>query len=214
MISSLTWCNTTSLATICRASPRSTTDTPVRPTAGCLGNDVSGNLLQHHDQDRAARATVRMVLAYIPRPGRHRIRQRHEDERRTAVLRLHQWQQVSARSRRRRQDATASMPWLGEPDQLEPALQEILGIFTGRGEIKLDILNFTNLLNKKWATYDIDFRTHARWLISLGIDPATGKHVYSLPTNSAGNYAPGALKLKINSRNRAGRSSRTVRYTF
>ena len=93
--------------------------------------------------------------------------------------------------------------------------QEIPGIFTGRGEIKLDILNFTNLLNKKWGNvYDIDF-PYARTLANFsGIDPATGKYVYSLPTNSAGNYAPGALKLEDQFAQSRWSILVTVRYTF
>ncbi len=55
--------------------------------------------------------------------------------------------------------------------------QEVPGILAGRGETGLDILNFTNLLNKKWGNvYDIDF-PYARTLANFsGIDPVTGKY--------------------------------------
>lgn len=75
--------------------------------------------------------------------------------------------------------------------------QEIPGLFKGnKGEIKFDIYNFTNLLNKKWGNiYDVDF-PYARTLANFaGIDQATGKYVYSLPTSN-GNYAPGNLQLE------------------
>ena len=92
--------------------------------------------------------------------------------------------------------------------------QEIPGIFAGRGEIKLDILNFSNMLNKKWGNvYDVDF-PYARTLANFaGIDPATGKYVYSLPT-SGGNYAPGATKLEDQYAQSRWSLLVTVRYTF
>ena len=93
--------------------------------------------------------------------------------------------------------------------------QEIPGIFKGRGEIKFDILNFTNMLNKKWGNvYDIDF-PYARTLANFaGVDPATGKYVYTLPTNPAANYAPGALKLEDQFAQSRWSVLVTVRYTF
>ncbi|MDE2084860.1 MAG: TonB-dependent receptor, partial [Xanthomonadaceae bacterium] len=93
--------------------------------------------------------------------------------------------------------------------------QEIPGIFKGnKGEIKFDIYNFTNLLNKKWGNvYDIDF-PYARTLANFaGIDQATGKYVYSLPT-SGGNYAPGSLKLEDQYAQSRWSVLVTLRYTF
>jgi len=92
--------------------------------------------------------------------------------------------------------------------------QEIPGIFVGRGEIKLDIFNFTNMLNKKWGNvYDVDF-PYARTLANFaGIDPATGKYVYSLPTSN-GNYAPGQLKLEDQYAQSRWSILVTVRYEF
>jgi hypothetical protein len=93
--------------------------------------------------------------------------------------------------------------------------QEIPGFFAGnKGEIKFDIYNFTNLLNKKWGNiYDIDF-PYARTLANVaGVDPATGKYVYILPT-SGGNYAPGGLKLEDQFAQSRWSLQVTVRYTF
>src|SRR5581483_11112583 len=93
--------------------------------------------------------------------------------------------------------------------------QEIPGFFNdAKGEIKFDILNFTNLLNKKWGNiHDIDF-PYARTLANFsGIDQATGKYVYSLPT-AGGNYAPGALKLEDQFAQSRWSVLVTVRYTF
>ena len=94
--------------------------------------------------------------------------------------------------------------------------QEIPGIWKGRGEIKFDILNFTNMLNKKWGNvYDIDF-PYARSLAGFaGVDPVTGKYVYTLPTSNGGkNYAPGALKLEDQYAQSRWSLLVTVRYTF
>ncbi len=93
--------------------------------------------------------------------------------------------------------------------------QEIPGIFPGnKGEIKFDIFNFTNMLNKKWGNvYDIDF-PYVRTLANVvGVDQATGKYVYSLPT-SGGNYAPGQLTLEDQHAQSRWSVLVTLRYTF
>ena len=46
-------------------------------SAGCSATTSTASATTRRS-DRAARATVRSVSAYIPRPGRHPVRQRHE----------------------------------------------------------------------------------------------------------------------------------------
>jgi len=63
--------------------------------------------------------------------------------------------------------------------------QELPGLFgKNKGVVTLDILNFTNLLNKRWGRIDeIGFDTggNVRKFVNFaGIDPATGKMIYSV----------------------------------
>jgi len=92
--------------------------------------------------------------------------------------------------------------------------QQVPGIW-GKGEVKFDIFNFANLLNKKWGeVYDIDF-PYSRALANFsGIDQATGKYVYSLPTDKNGNYAPGALKFEDQFAQSRWFMQVTLRYEF
>jgi outer membrane receptor for ferrienterochelin and colicin len=92
--------------------------------------------------------------------------------------------------------------------------QEIPGIW-GRGEVKFDIFNFANMLNKKWGeVYDIDFPYNRTLANFAGVDQATGKYVYSLPTDKNGNYAPGALKFEDQFAQSRWSVLVTLRYTF
>jgi hypothetical protein len=69
--------------------------------------------------------------------------------------------------------------------------QEVPGLFSGhKGSVTLDILNFGNLINKRYGRIDeIGFGTGGntrRWINYAGIDPATGKMIYSV--NDPGDY--------------------------
>lgn len=59
--------------------------------------------------------------------------------------------------------------------------QEFPGFMKGhKGEVALDIMNVGNLLNKKWGLIDdYGFYSTRRVANYAGIDPATGKYVYS-----------------------------------
>ena len=92
--------------------------------------------------------------------------------------------------------------------------QEVPGIW-GKGEVKFDIFNFANLLNKKWGeVYDIDFPYNRTLANFAGVDQATGKYVYKLPTDSHGNYAPGALKFEDQFAQSRWSMQITLRYEF
>ena len=63
--------------------------------------------------------------------------------------------------------------------------QELPGLFgNNRGVVTLDILNFGNMLNKKWGHIEeVGFGTggNVRNFVNYaGIDPATGKMIYSV----------------------------------
>jgi hypothetical protein len=69
--------------------------------------------------------------------------------------------------------------------------QEVPGIFgKQKGTLTLDILNFGNLVNKRWGRVDeVAFGTGGntrRWVNYAGIDPTTGKMIYSV--NDPGDY--------------------------
>jgi hypothetical protein len=84
----------------------------------------------------------------------------------------------------------ARSPWVNQLDL--SFRQEVPAFFPSgaKGQVKLDIFNFLNMLNKDWGResrvgfpYTRDLATFA------GVDPATGQYVYSLPTRN-GHYAP------------------------
>ena len=105
-------------------------------------------------------------------------------------------------------------PWVNRIDL--SFRQQIPGVFKGnKGEIRLDIYNVLNLLNNKWGdVYDIDF-PNVRTLANFsGVDSATGKYIYSLPTDKNGNYAPGSLTYENSHAQSVWSMLVTVRYTF
>jgi hypothetical protein len=69
--------------------------------------------------------------------------------------------------------------------------QEIPGIFAGnKGEVRLDIYNFLNLVNNDWGQQSYVPFYYTRTLADYeGVD-ADGKYIYSLPTDQDGNYQP------------------------
>jgi len=92
--------------------------------------------------------------------------------------------------------------------------QEVPGIW-GKGQIKFDIFNFANLLNKKWGeVYDIDFPYNRTLANFAGVDAATGKYVYKLPTDKNCNYAPGSLKFEDQFAQSRWSAQITLRYEF
>ena len=69
--------------------------------------------------------------------------------------------------------------------------QEVPGLFgNNKGSLTLDILNVGNLIKKSWGRVDeVGFGTGGntrRWINYAGIDPATGKMIYSV--NDAGDF--------------------------
>ncbi|MBV8158928.1 MAG: TonB-dependent receptor [Dyella sp.] len=100
--------------------------------------------------------------------------------------------------------------------------QEVPGLFKGnKGEIRLDVYNFLNLLNNDWGQQLYVPFPYTRNLAGFaGVDQATGKYIYTLPTDANGNYQPGTkvvydagrdIKTNVVSRWSA---MLTLRYTF
>ena len=100
--------------------------------------------------------------------------------------------------------------------------QEVPGIFKGnKGEIRLDVYNFLNMLNNDWGQQSyVPFPYTRNFASFAGVDKATGKYIYSLPLDANGNYQPGTkvvydagrdIKTNVVSRWSA---MLTLRYTF
>ncbi len=87
--------------------------------------------------------------------------------------------------------------------------QEIPGLFKGnKGIVRLDVYNFTNLLNKNWGIEKRVTFPGGRALADFyGVDPTTGKYIYNIDCNGAksctnyvqnGKYNPLAVPTYIN----------------
>ena len=101
--------------------------------------------------------------------------------------------------------------------------QEIPGIFKGnKGIVKLDLYNFTNLLNKHWGIEKrVNFPGGRALADYYGVDTATGKYIYDIGgsnyTDANGNYRPREIPTYVNfGDDLAQRWSvlLTVKYTF
>jgi hypothetical protein len=101
--------------------------------------------------------------------------------------------------------------------------QEIPGIFKGnKGIVKLDLYNFTNLLNKHWGIEKrVNFPGGRALADYYGVNTATGKYIYDIGgsnyTDANGNYRPREIPTYVNfGDDLAQRWSvlLTVKYTF
>ena len=116
----------------------------------------------------------------------------------------------------------ARASWLNQIDL--SFQQEVPGFLKGnKGIVRLDIFNFTNLLNKHWGVeHRGNFSTAGggRALAdSAGVDPVTGKYIYNISgasyKDANGNYHP--LDLPINEFNNPSQRWSlllTLKYTF
>ena len=109
----------------------------------------------------------------------------------------------------------ARAPWLNQIDL--SFRQEIPGLFAGsKGEVLLDIFNFTNLLNKDWGVERRATFPLTRTLANFGGVDAAGRPIYNIDRQVVGgNYAPEMLPVN-ESFNPSQRwsASVTVRYKF
>ena len=118
-----------------------------------------------------------------------------------------------------RRNGTRS-PWLNQLDV--SFAQEIPGLFAGnKGEIRLDIYNFLNLLDSDWGhERTADFPGVRNLADFYRINPDTGKYEYDISgpnySDKDGNYAPKRLPYNTypNDRSQRWGAQLTVRYTF
>ncbi len=97
--------------------------------------------------------------------------------------------------------------------------QEIPGLFDGaKGQIRLDIHNFLNLLNKDWG--DVRYLQYdTRNLAGYQGVNADGQYIYQIPTDRSGNFQASPYETRDAGSNPTRVISRwsallTVRYTF
>lgn len=84
--------------------------------------------------------------------------------------------------------------WVNELDM--SFSQEVPGIFKGnKGELRLDVYNFLNLLNSNWGQVTNTGIYPTRNLASYAGVNAQGQYVYTLPTDKNGNYQPQQLQV-------------------
>jgi len=179
------------------------------PYSWDFGNDANGDSLTND-------------LVFIPKPGQvefrgnvsqDRIDQFYDYIRRNDYLKDHQGG-IAGRNGDR-------AGWINQIDL--SFSQEIPGIFKGnKGIIKLDLYNFTNLLDKHWGIEKrVTFPGGRALADYYGVDPVTGKYIYDISgsnyTNAQGNYSPRAIPTYVNfGDDLAQRWSvlLTVKYTF
>ncbi|KAA0070942.1 TonB-dependent receptor [Rhodanobacter sp. T12-5] len=108
------------------------------------------------------------------------------------------------------------LPWANELDM--SFVQEVPGLFKGnKGELRLDVYNFLNLLNKDWGSVPyVQYQT--RNLVGYN-GVVDGQYVYKLPTDKSGNYQATPIGVYESGQNPTRVVSRwsamlTLRYTF
>jgi len=108
----------------------------------------------------------------------------------------------------------AHSPWVNELDLA--FRQEIPGLFKGnKGELRLDLFNVLNMVNKRWGQVrDVGYPYMRSLANFAGVDPATGKYVYALPTDKNGNFNSGGYVLEDDRAQSRWSVQATLRYTF
>jgi Carboxypeptidase regulatory-like domain/TonB dependent receptor len=100
--------------------------------------------------------------------------------------------------------------------------QEFPGFFDGnKAKVSLDLLNIGNMINRKWGlTDEILFLSNApggqaRSFVNYqGIDPATGRYIYSLQRTATGAFNPEQTSVRDSAGESRWGAQLTVRYEF
>jgi hypothetical protein len=184
------------------------------PYSWSFGNDANGD-------------TFINDLAFIPKPGQVEFRpgtnpaliqQFYDYIQHNDYLKDHQGQIA-----RRNGDRAG---WINQLDL--SFSQEIPGIFKGnKGIVRLDVYNFTNLLNKNWGLEKrVPFPGGRALADFYGVDAATGKYIYNIDCTGAasctnysqnGKYSPLTVPTYINNGDDLAQRwsvQLTVKYTF
>ncbi len=168
------------------------------PYSWSFGNDANGD-------------TFTNDLAFIPKPGQ--VEFRPGNAARDAQLQQQFYSYIQSNDYlkdHQGQIAKRNGDRAGWINQLDLSFsQESPGIFKGnKGLIKLDVYNFTNLLNKNWGIEKRVAFPGGRALADFyGVDPATGKYIYNIDCTGAatctnyiqnGNYSPLTVPTYVN----------------
>lgn len=158
------------------------------PYSWGFGNDANGDSFYND-------------LAFIPKPGQvefkdgtdpQLISQFYDYIQHNSYLKDHQGQIANRNAER--------APWF---NQLDISIsQQVPGIFKGnKGELRLDIHNFTNLLNRKWGVEKrADFPGYRKLADFYGVDPTTGKYIYDITGSAYGGgseYKPNSIPTYV-----------------
>ncbi|HEX8778511.1 MAG TPA: carboxypeptidase regulatory-like domain-containing protein [Rhodanobacter sp.] len=165
------------------------------PYSWVFGNDANGDSFSND-------------LVFIPKPGQVEFRpgtdpaliQQFYD-----YIQGNQYLRDHAGSIAQRNGARAG--WINQLDL--SFSQEIPGIFKGnKGEVRLDIYNFGNMLNKNWGVEKrVGFPGGRALADFYGVDPTTGKYIYDISCGGAkscsnyiqnGRYSPQPIPVYIN----------------
>ena len=109
-------------------------------------------------------------------------------------------------------------PWVSQLDL--SFSQQIPSFFEGhKAEVRLDIYNFTNLLNRDWGVeYRADFPLTRTLADGAGVDPVTGQYIYDISGSKYlqdGAYHPADLKPnEFNNPSQRWSLLMTLRYEF
>ena len=168
-----------------------------QPYSWTFGNDANGDGIRGNDLFYVPRVGE---VQFTPHTSQAAIDQFYALIQGNDYLRNHQGGVVSRNG--------ATSPWI---NQIDLSLrQEVPGFFENKGEIRFDIFNIGNMINKKWGQiYNPNFPYNRSPANYAGVDPVTGKYVYNL--TSPGSYAYSKQDDQAQSR---WSVLVTLRYTF
>ena len=181
------------------------------PYSWTFGNDANGDSYSGSDLAYIPRMNDPLV-AFTSTTTAQQIQQFYDFIHSDSYLNGHQGQ-IAGRNR-------ANSPWINQVDL--SFRQEVPGFFPdgAKGELRFDIFNFMNLLNKDWGQQEYVGFPYNRTLANYQGVNADGQMVYGLPTDRNGNYQPGGMitydggrDIKTNVVSRWS-AMITLRYTF
>lgn len=178
-----------------------------QPYSWVFGNDVSGIA--------ATGTSAPLGLAYIPKPGDVLFQ---AGTKQATIDQFYTYMGNNSYLKGREGSVAerngAHSPWVNELDLA--IRQEIPGLFKGnRGELRLDVFNLTNMINKRWGQVrDVAYPYNRSLANFAGVDPVSGKYVYALPVDAKGNYNPGSFVREDDRAQSRWSLQLTARYTF
>jgi hypothetical protein len=182
-----------------------------QPYSWVFNNDANGDSYSGSDLVYIPTAGGDSKVAFAPGTSQAAIQQFWDFIKSDSYLSKHQGE-IAKRNGTR-------AAWVNEVDL--SFRQEIPGIFKGnKGEVRLDVYNFLNLLNSDWGQQSYVGFPYTRDLAGFAGVDSQGRMIYTLPTDKNGNYQPEQKTIYDAGRNtKTNVVSRwsamlTVRYTF